>query len=246
MKNTIPLILAVLLGLAAVFAVSRLVARNSGEEIGKISVIVANKNLSAGQDVREGDFGSVEIPRSAYINHQHVRTENQNLVVGQTLVRDIASGGFILLDDVISGVGRLSDEVVRGDWIVPVHFADATLVAALQEGDEIAIVMVAQDLKASGKTDMEGNAEVARVQTARVLFPLVRVVRRMQDGVLVSLNPKEAQRLLMASLNAPLYPMLRLRGDSSHRSVQESAGVTSSDLTERALVSRDKASSAEK
>lgn len=243
MKNTIPLILAVLLGLAAVFAVSRLVSRNGAEEVGKINVLVANKNLSAGQEVGEGDFGVIDIPRSAYISHQHVRAENQNLVAGQKLVRDVARGGFILLDDVISGGGGISDEMTRGEWVVPVHFADSTLVASLRDADEISIVMVAQDLVASGKKDEEGNEIPVRVQTARVLFPMVRVLRKTQDGILVSLDPKEAQRLLMAQLSSPLYPMLRKRGDSSHRSVQASVGVTAADLSEKALVARDKSSS---
>lgn len=234
--------MAVLLGLAAVFAVSRFVARNVGEEVTKISVLVANKNLSAGQELGEDDVGATEIPRSAYISHQHVRAENKNLVAGQKLVRDVARGGFVLLDDVISGFGGLSDEVTRGEWVVPVHFADSTLVEALQPGDEIAVVMVAQDLKATGRRDEEGNDVASRVQTSRVLFPLVRVLRRSEDGILVSLDPKEAQRLLMAQLTSPLYPMLRRRGDSSHRGVQASAGVTAADLSEGALVARDKES----
>ena len=230
--------MAVLLGLAAVFAVSRLVARNSGEEIGKISVLVANKNLNAGAIVGEDDIAAVEIPRSAYIGHQHVRSEDSNLVAGQTLVRDIALGGFILLDDVIEGGD--DEEITRGEWIVPIHFADATIVDVLRAGDEIAVVMVAQDLKSTGRTDAEGNDEKVGVQTARVLFPMVRVVRKIQDGILVSLNPKEAQRLLVAQLNAPLYPMLRRRGDAAHRGVQADAGVTVLDLSERMLVERDK------
>ena len=241
MKNTIPLVMAVLLGLAAVFAVSRLVARNTGEEIEKIPVLVANKNLAEGTEIGEDDFGVREIPRSAYIGHQHVRAENRNLVAGQTLSRGIARGGFILLDDVMGRTGGLSDEVVRGEWGVPVHFADSTLVSSLQVGDEIAIVMIAQDLQSTGKTDEEGNEQSIRVQTVRVLFPMVRVLRKTQDGILVSMEPQEAQRLLLAQLNAPLYPMLRQRGDTSNRNVQSGAGVTSAALTEAALVDRDRA-----
>jgi Flp pilus assembly protein CpaB len=200
---------------------------------------VANKNLSAGTMVGDDDFGIVEIPRSAYISHQHVRAENRNLVTGQTLQRGIARGGFVLLDDVIASAGGLADEVTKGEWGVPVHFADSTLVSSFQVGDEIAIIMVVQDYVKSNRHDAEGNDELVRIQTARVLFPMVRVLRSTSDGILVSLKPQEAQRLLMAQLNAPLYPMLRRRGDSTHRSVQTGRGVTIQALKEEALVERD-------
>lgn len=243
MKNTIPLIMAVLLGLAAVFAVSRLMARNGGQSVEMIPVLVANKNLAKDADVRDDDIAVRSIPRSAYIGHQHVRAENRNLVAGQKLARSIDRGGFILLNDVLAPAGGLADEVIQGEWGVPVHFADSTLVSSLRVNDEIAIVMVVPDERPTGRHTEEGKDEMVRVQTARVLFPMVRVLRKTQDGILVSLEPHEAQRLLLAQLNAPLYPMLRQRGDSTHRAVQSGAGVTSAALSESALVERDKASS---
>lgn len=245
MKNTIPLILAVLLGLVAVFAVSRLVAKNRGREVDMVQVLIANKSLSAGTQVRADDLGVRSIPSEAYMGHQHVLAELRNQVVGQKLVRGIDENSFVLFNyfrDPNLGDGLLG--VNEGEWGVPVHFADATLVPSLDVNDEIAIVMVAQDFVPSGKKDEEGRDILDRVQTARVLFPMVRVLRKTQDGILVSLDPKEAQRLLMAQLNAPLYPMLRNRGDFAHRSVQSGAGVTNRDLEEKSLVNRDKASAA--
>ena len=111
MKNTIPLIIAVMLGLAAVFAVSRTISRNRGDEVQKVAVIVATKNLSAGVEIGDDDLGAIEIPRSAYISHQHVPAENRNLVTGQKLQREIARGGFILFDDVEFPSGGLSSEI---------------------------------------------------------------------------------------------------------------------------------------
>lgn len=241
MKNTIPLVIAVMLGLAAVFAVSRTIARNRGDEIQKISVLVANKNLSAGEEVRNDDISVMAIQREAYIPHQHVRAENSNWVAGQKLQRSVAKGGFIMIDDVVSQGRGLASEIADGEWCVPVHFADSSLIDSVQPGDDIAIVMIVQDAMATGRTDDEGVAEYVKVQTARVLFPSISVLRKTQDGILVSLNPQEAQRLLMAQLNAPLYPMLRKSGDSMHRSVQPGRGVTTLALSEEALVQRDSA-----
>ena len=239
MKNTIPLIIAVILGLAAVFAVSRTIARNRGDEVQKIAVLVANKNMSMGDEVRNDDISSIAIPREAYMPSQHVRAENSNWVVGQKLQRSVASGAFVLIDDVVSQGRGLSGEIADGEWCVPVHFADATLVETLQPGDDIAIVMIAQDAMATGRHDEDGNDEYVKVQTARVLFPSVGVQRKTQDGILVSLTPEEAQRLLIAQLNAPLYPMLRKPDDSTHRSVQKGRGVTTLSLSEQSLVERD-------
>ncbi|MBR4617209.1 MAG: hypothetical protein IKO55_16500 [Kiritimatiellae bacterium] len=239
MKNTIPLVIAVMLGLAAVFAVSRTIARNRGDEVQKISVLVANKNLSAGEEIRNDDISFMAIPREAYMSSQHVRAENSNWVVGQKLQRSVASGAFVLIDDVVSQGRGLASEIADGEWCVPVHFADSTLVESIQPGDDIAIIMIVQDAMATGRTDDEGEAEYVKVQTSRVLFPSVGVLRKTPDGILVSLNPQEAQRLLMAQLNAPLYPMLRKPDDSTHRSVQPGRGVTTLSLSEQALVDRD-------
>ena len=50
MKNMIPLVVAVVLGLAAVFAVSRALSKNGTRQYGKeIAVLVANGNLKRGR-----------------------------------------------------------------------------------------------------------------------------------------------------------------------------------------------------
>lgn len=241
MKNTIPLILAVVVGLAAVFAVNRTITRNRGDNETKIHVLVASRDLSSGTELQEADLGSFAIPMSTYISHQHVRASDMRLVVGQKLQRDIPRNGYVLLDAVKSSVTGLSGEVTKGEWGVPVHFADSTLIPALQVGDEIAIVMIVQDKVASGKNDEEGNEEYIRLQTSRVLFPMVRVLRKTQDGILVSLNPQDAQVLLMAQLTSPLYPMLRRRGDTQNRKIEKGKGVTQNDLSEDKLFERNHA-----
>ena len=52
MKNSIPLILAVLLGLAAVFAVNKIISENSAVTEEKVKIVAATRDLAAG----EGDL----------------------------------------------------------------------------------------------------------------------------------------------------------------------------------------------
>ena len=65
-KNIIPLVLAVVLALAAVFAVNRLIGQKTpmaGEEI--VEVVVAARPLAPGDLINEGAFTKKQIPRSA-------------------------------------------------------------------------------------------------------------------------------------------------------------------------------------
>ena len=59
MKNTIPLVAAVVLGLLAVFAVSRTLSKNGSSQYGKeITVLVANGNLKSGTVISAENFNN--------------------------------------------------------------------------------------------------------------------------------------------------------------------------------------------
>ncbi|MBQ6248349.1 MAG: hypothetical protein IJK04_15870, partial [Kiritimatiellae bacterium] len=148
MKNTIPLVMAVILGLAAVFAVSRTIAKNSTANETRVSVIVAAGNLRSGGALARSDLASKRIPQSAYISHQHIRWDNMAMIEGQRIQRDIAKGGFILLGDVEGTDGGFASEFGNNQWVVPVHFSDTTLVKLLEPNDEIAIVTIREAMKA--------------------------------------------------------------------------------------------------
>ena len=65
-KNIIPLILAVVLGLAAVYAVNRLLLqKNSLAEEEMIEVIAAARNLQPGDVLTEGSYTKKKIQKSA-------------------------------------------------------------------------------------------------------------------------------------------------------------------------------------
>ena len=63
MKNTLPLIVATILGLLAVFAVSRTMSRQSADKAGKgPEVLVANGNLKAGDVIAAENFRPLSVP----------------------------------------------------------------------------------------------------------------------------------------------------------------------------------------
>jgi len=214
MKNTIPLVIAVVLGLAAVFAVSRTMAKKDDRRDKMVTVLVAKRELRAEDRLKDGDYRPREIPASAFVAHQHVEEVSLPMVRELTLARDVPEGSYILWRDLVNDTGLLSSEVGKGEWAVPIRFTDTTLLEFIEAGDEIAIVMVrnaAREVVAPGGNVSE-KVLVPYRRTA-VLFPQVRVTKRQKNVVVVSMRPREAMVLLTANLNAQLYPMLRNRKD---------------------------------
>ena len=135
MKNTLPLVMATILGLLAVFAVSRAMSQKGGDWRGKeVSVLVANSNLKSGETIAAENFRTQSVPL-AYLPKQHILEDQKELIAGQTLAQDIAAGDYILWDN-IGRSSSLGDSVGEGEWAVPVKFANQELVRLLKPGDE--------------------------------------------------------------------------------------------------------------
>ena len=229
MKNTVPLVLALVFGVAAVVGVSRLISSNAAEEEKKYVYVVA-----AARDIvfRDGEIKDSWLLRKrveiSSLPAKAIRWDMANSVVGQTVVRTVAKNDYILSSD-ISGVDiRLSGLLAEGEWAVPVTFADPALVRFLQPGDEIAVMGAYEMKEEKKKIDMSEKAEVKEKQAMSVIFPCVRIldigkgdgVRRGEEGagtVIVSLNPQQAMTLVAAQREMELYPALRRANDASVR-----------------------------
>ena len=215
MKNTIPLIIAVVFGLVAVRAVSRTLSKKEEERGKSVSVLVAKHPLEKGNKLKESDCTSNEIPAKAYIVGQQIRYEDRNRVVGVELGHDVSEGNFITLAD-FEEKNTLSSDVGSKQWAVPVHFADSSLVPFIQRGDEIAILLWLRTQEVeTGGGDRSVKPKAVEKRKIRVLFPRKSVIDKMADGVLLSLGPKAAMTLLAAQRKGDLYPVLRKRGDST-------------------------------
>lgn len=214
MKNTIPLIIAVIFGLAAVLAVSRTLSQKDSSRGKTVTVLKASRTLKAGDTLGANDYISHSIPADVYIAGQQVRWDDRNMVEGLKLNHDVMQRSFIMMSD-FEVADSPSADVGLGEWAVPVHFADGALLNYIQRGDEIAIILwVKIQREEAVSRDMSQGSKTVEQQEARVLFPRKRVMNKMQNGVILSLPPQEAMTLLAAQRQGELYPVLRRRGDS--------------------------------
>ena len=249
MKNVIPLIVAVVLALAAVFLVSHLLIQNNDEsKEPQVSVVIAARDLDPGEEITPGSCSFKSIPASA-MPKSVLLWENVGLAYGQKIPYKILEGDYIQLSDLQLNVS-LSDCVEKGKWLIPVTFSDPALVKMLMPEDEIAIVASYSDTNvtvpeqdqasAMPMTEEEraAKANLAQKRETVVLFPCVKVTGldngngnfRESGGistatVFVSLPPRQATVLLAAQREAELYPVLRKRNDTSARNRRELGSV---------------------
>ena len=214
MKNIIPLVIAVILGLAAVFAVSRTVSKNKENTEEMVEIVAASRMLGSGEAVAEAFIVPREVPLSA-LPKQHIKWDNRSMVIGQKVLHTIAKGDYLLLSDV--GMSRSMGNVIGdGEWGFPINFADSSLVAMLQPGDEIAIIgtfKVSETVK-QGK-NLDAKEETFTRTVTSVIFPRVRILEiTPSGGVFLSLPPQQALALTAISREAELYPLLRKTNDT--------------------------------
>lgn len=248
MKNSIPLILSVLLGLAAVFAVSRMSSsKDDSPNERMVAVTVAAEPLSSLGELKEGALTFVEMPESS-APRGALLWERVAVAYGQRPQRDIDQGDYLMISDIRSRL-TLADCVKEGEWMIPVTFADAALVPMLTPDDEIAILasysasdadLVSSLTGATNMTELAALAVAAEKASNRmtvVLLPCVKVLGiAAGDGnfrqptatgtstIFVSLPPQQAAVVIAAQQFAELHPVLRRRNDPSAMS-REAGGV---------------------
>lgn len=227
MKNTIPLIIAVVLGLVAVFAVSRMIRpKDADREIQYEWVVSAAKEISPKDGpVKESWLMKRRVERNS-MPTKAIPWDQINRVVGQSTVRMIARNDYVLVSDVSGMDIRLAETVGEGEWAVPVTFSDPALVQFLQPGDEIAILGTSVMQEQVKKRDASEKAEIVEQRVTSVLFPCVRIldigkgdgIRRSDDmggngTIIVALSPRQSATLVAAQRTMELYPALRRSGD---------------------------------
>lgn len=229
MKNTIPLVMAVLLGLAAVFAVNRKLTAADKTELTE-EIVVANRELSANSKLEAGVCGRVSIPRTAYLEGRHIRASQIARIEGLSVLHRIAAGSHILWDDLDTGTD--DRRVGKGEFVVAVKFQGSDLIEHIRPGDEIAIaaLQTVETMQRSGD-DLNAAPVIHRDRRLSILFPCVKALEVSRDSILVSAPPERALQLLVASQNLPLYPLLRSRDDRENLGVGVGGSVSVGDLT---------------
>lgn len=231
MKNIIPLITAVLLGLAAVFAVSKTIKSNERPEERTRRVLIVTSEIAEGELIQESRIGIREIPESAAPKNC-IDESNRAITYNQRAKRKITRGDYLLYADLELDQSK-SRALGDGQWGCPVTFADSVLLKMLQPGDDIAIIgtFVYRDRI---KTDKNADAEAKVVEktVTAVIYPRVTILEINGGSVLLSLPPEQAIALTAIQRKAKLYPILRKKKDDNALNRMDGGKFEDSALTD--------------
>jgi len=222
MKNFIPLILAVLLGLAAVLAVGRLLQARKQAVEKTTTVVAVARDVVAGDVLTADSIMEKKVPVSAR-PAQAIFWSRSEMVVGQKALRAIAQGDYVLLSDV--GLSRsMGDIVGKGEWAVSLTVPPGGIARIVQPGDEVAVIGTFK-VKSKVKTaDLSAAPEEVAREATVVLFPRVRVLEvgatssngeATSGELILALPPPQAQVLIAAQAKARLTLALRRPGDDA-------------------------------
>lgn len=224
MKNFIPLILAVLLGLAAVLAVGRLLAARKQAVERSTTVVAAVRDITEGEIISADFIMKKSIPVSAR-PEQAIFWSRNEMVIGQKALRAIAQNDYILLSDI--GLSRSMANIVgEGEWAISLTVPGRGIARVVQPGDEVAIIGHFKIKSAVKSADLSAPSQEVAKEATLVLFPRVRVldVGGMTAGkgagesigeIIVALPPQQAQVLVAAQRKAQLTLALRRPSDES-------------------------------
>ena len=222
MKNFIPLILAVLLGLAAVLAVGRLLQSRKQATEKTTTVVAVARDVAAGDVLTSDSVMEKKVPVSAR-PAQAIFWSRSEMVVGQKALRSIAQGDYVLLSDV--GLSRsMADIVGEGEWAVSLTVPGGGIARIVQPGDEVAVIGTFKIKSQVKSADLSAAPEEIAREATLVLFPRVRVldVGTLSSGgestsgeLILALPPQQAQVLVAAQAKARLTLALRRPGDAA-------------------------------
>ena len=214
MKNYISLLIAVLLGLASVFAVNKARQRADRVQARSRAVLVAVADITAGESVLESRVGVRAVPESA-VPHNAIVEAERAFTYNQKAKRTIAKGDYILYSDLDLDQSK-SRSLGDGQWGVPISFADQTLLRMLQPGDDIAIVG-SFTYREPVKQGKNADAEVRMVERSvtAVVYPRVSILEINGGSVLVSMPPQQAVAATAIQRKVKLFPILRKKKDDN-------------------------------
>ncbi len=220
MKNYIPLTVAVLLAVAAAYAVSQLTSQTNRESNQAI-VVAALMELEQGSVISLESLSQRVIPIEARPLGAITWSRRSDLV-GQTITRTIEAGDYIVESD-LDLIPNVSDLIGEGEWAVTINVGNAGMARAVRPGDEVAIIGTFQMSVPETVADLGQAPQSAAREITLVLFPRVRVLDRNSDAsgiesggeFVVALPPQQAQVLIAAQTKAQLSLALRRPGDTS-------------------------------
>ncbi|MDO5102222.1 MAG: Flp pilus assembly protein CpaB [Lautropia sp.] len=217
---------AVLCGAIAVYAGSRYVNERVQEERARlvqpaqqmIDVVVARLPLQKG-DVISADTMALRSVPVDFVPSHAVRPEQFDVLVGQQLSMPLASGEFLSTMAVAAGEQLMfSSRVKPGIRALTISVDEINSISGmLQPGDRIDLLLSARPPASHGGADMALERTVPLLQNLLVLATGHHVrpgieedgETRRYSAVTVEVDPKQAQRLVVAQRAGRLTAILR-------------------------------------
>jgi len=232
MKNRIPIIAAIILGLFVIFAIQNYLKREREKvqsQLRQAVVLVAGQNIPKGTELTEAMLKWRDVPSQA-VHHKSMTSEDERRqIVGRKLRIAIPQGQAILWTDLeIEKRGGLSSLIPEGERAFSAEFGETAL---LQLNDRVDIIGIFNEPKddATGLVGGPGGVQFAD-QNSTVCIVLLQNVNIIAIGstigevyqapgeisggtITFSLTLPEAQLLMYASTHGELAMVLRRDGD---------------------------------
>ena len=230
MKNKFPLVIAIVIGVAALFAIRQYVNKMQQQAAAKLKgelVAAAATDIPAGAELTSQMIGAKEVPPQ-FIPGQAIQGNDQvKLILGRKTRVAIKAGSIILWSDVANeAVGGLSSIIPTGQGAFAVSIAKGVNSGLIQPGDHIDIIgsfavpKPTQPLPTTTATWRQASdmVNVVLLQDVTVLAVggAFGVSPQSQGGsggeLTLSLKLPEAQELMFAEQNGELGAVLRRSG----------------------------------
>jgi len=232
MKNRMPIIAAVILGIFVVFAIQSYLKKESDKvqsQLKQERVLVVGQNLAKGTELTEAMLKWRKVPSQAMHHKAMTKEDERRQIVGRTIRTAIPRGELILWTDLeIEKRGGLSSLIPEGERAFSVEFGETSL---LQLNDRVDIIGIFNEPKTDAPGPVGGPSGVQFAdQNSTVCIVLLQNVNVIAIGSTIgevyqapginqgstltfSLTLPEAQLLMYATTHGELAIVLRRDGD---------------------------------
>ena len=245
MKNRTPIIIAVIIGVLAIFSIHSYVKRAekaTADKLKGMPVVAAKVNIAAGAELSLEMFAPKEVPEQ-FIPAQAIKGSAElKQILGRKLRVAVKAGQLVLWSDLVSEAkSGLSSAIPAGEGAFTVGIAKGIKSGLIQPNDHIDVIgsfalpKPAQSLPNTSATWRQGSdmVNVVLLQNVTVLalgdsFGVESRVGGVSGGgdVTLSLTLPEAQLLMFASAHGELGAVLRRDGANDVKARTELPRVT--------------------
>jgi len=230
MKNKFPLIIAVVIGVAALFAINQYVKKmqqQANAQLKGLPIVAASVDIPAGTALTVQMLGPREVPQQ-FIPAQAIQgSDSVKQILGTKTRVSIRAGQLVLWSDLVSeSHGGLASIIPAGEGAFTVSIDKGVKPGLIQPSDHIDIIgsfavpKPAQPLPTATATWRQGSdvVNVCLLQNVTVLAvgeTFGGEVRSQSDaggGLTLALTLAEAQMLMFAEQNGQLGAILRREG----------------------------------